>query len=802
MNNVAIIATLEEHISKLETELLHYKAERTHPASESTENTITVNGVPIAWQTDNGQCTFGGLPVAMMWVDTTLAGLLSGVQAMVGTERFALALQSEGRKSVDADWEVISLFDDFEAGFEAIANIATVAGWGRWQLISLDREKRTCVFRCYGSWEGRFQKTLGVHWGANMVAGKLAGYAGRLFNTNCWADQTHFLSKGDPFDEFFVHPSSRSVETEVENLLTSDQATRADMAVALKKLKQEVDDRIHAEQQLRLIQTELAQRVSERTEALAAANEELRRSELRFRSIIESSPMGVHIYELDENDNLIFQGANPAAEMSTNIDHDKLLGKTIEQAFPMVAETEIPKKCREVCHTGIPWNTSLVDDDDEKVKGLFEIYAFKTGEKTIAILFLDVSERVKSEREKEALMAELHRSKKMEALGLLAGGVAHDLNNILSGLVGYPELLSAMLPPDSPLRRPLSVIESSGLQASAVVQDLLTIARGAATTRKVVHLNELVEEYLLSPEFNKLRENHQHVAIITELDPDLLCISVSPVHIRKVLMNLVVNAMEAQKTAGDVIISTENRYMDQPLSGYDSIKVGEYVVLSVRDAGPGIDPEDLEHIFEPFYTKKQLGRSGTGLGLAVVWNCVKDHGGYIDIVSSPEGSCFNIYLNATRVCPDDEPTSEPPEMLRGSGERVLVVDDEPNQRELICRILNHMGYETQSVPDGIEACRFVEKNPVDLLVLDMIMPASISGLETYRRLLGIRPGLPAIIVSGYAETEDVKRTQALGAGAYLKKPVTMSSLAQAVHEELEKQKTPSPGTAISAPVSH
>jgi two-component system, cell cycle sensor histidine kinase and response regulator CckA len=210
-----------------------------------------VSGIDIEWSATKGTCTFEGLPVAMMWVDTTLAGVMSAVQAMVGTERFGLALQSEGRKSVEEDWKVISQYKKFRQGLKAIANIAAVAGWGEWKLVSLDEKKKQSRFRAKNTWEGRYQKALGVCWGSGMLAGKLAGYCSKLFGTNCWADQTAFIAKGSAYDEFIVKPSSRSIEQEIENLLASDEATRADMAVALRKLEHEIADRKQVEKSLR-----------------------------------------------------------------------------------------------------------------------------------------------------------------------------------------------------------------------------------------------------------------------------------------------------------------------------------------------------------------------------------------------------------------------------------------------------------------------------------------------------------------------------------------------------------------------
>jgi rsbT co-antagonist protein RsbR len=222
---------LEKRVKELESEV--------DPKSEH----IKVSGINIEWDTNQGTCAFENLPVAMMWIDTTLAGLMSGVQAMVGTERFSLALQSEGRNSVEDDWQVISKFSDFGDGFKAIANIAAVAGWGDWNLVSMDQDSKKCRFRVKNSWEGRYQRSLGVCWKSGMLAGKLAGYCSKYFGTNCWARQTAFIAKGDSYDEFIIEPSDRSIEMEIENLLVSDEATRADMAVALQKLREEVEDR-------------------------------------------------------------------------------------------------------------------------------------------------------------------------------------------------------------------------------------------------------------------------------------------------------------------------------------------------------------------------------------------------------------------------------------------------------------------------------------------------------------------------------------------------------------------------------
>jgi len=254
----------------------------------------------------------------------------------------------------------------------------------------------------------------------------------------------------------------------------------------------------------------------------------------------------------------------------------------------------------------------------------------------------------KAEEERIKLQDQLHRAQKMESLGLMAGGIAHDLNNILSGIVSYPELLLMDLPEDSTLRKPIKTIKESGMRAADVVADLLTIARGVAIGKEVLNLNGSVNEYLSSAEHQNLEKARSFVDFKTELDPDLLNLSGSPSHIKKTLMNLATNASEAIEGGGTVAISTMNRYLDEPLKGYEDVRTGEYVVLNVSDEGTGISPEDFEKIFEPFYTKKVMGRSGTGLGLAVVWNTVQDHNGYINVESSDTGTAFDLYFPVVR----------------------------------------------------------------------------------------------------------------------------------------------------------
>ncbi len=406
---------------------------------------------------------------------------------------------------------------------------------------------------------------------------------------------------------------------------------------------------------------------------------------------------------------------------------------------------------------------------------------------SIAVLAVlrDITERIRKEEELKNKEEKLIRLKKMEALGLLAGGVAHDLNNVLSGIVSYPELILMDLPEDSEIRQMIFTIQDSGKRAAAIVNELLMIARGASIKKKVMNLNAVISAYIRSPEHSKLLMFHPRVKVETNLERQLLNIEGSLMHFDKIVMNLVSNAAEAIEGDGKVIISTANRYLDQALHGYSEIPKGEYAVLTVEDDGPGIDQEDLYRIFEPFYTKKVMGRSGTGLGLTLVWNVVQDHGFHIDMISNKNGTRFDIYCNTTRDRPVDETSPLQLTHISGHGERILVVDDVKSQREITCAVLDRLGYTSESVSCGEEAVSYIEKNGgVDLLLIDMIMDPGMNGRETYEQIIKIQPAQKAIIASGFAETDDVRQVLAAGAAKFIRKPIIIQELGKAVKETL------------------
>ncbi|MEJ2285485.1 MAG: ATP-binding protein, partial [Desulfobacterales bacterium] len=351
----------------------------------------------------------------------------------------------------------------------------------------------------------------------------------------------------------------------------------------------------------------------------------------------------------------------------------------------------------------------------------------------------------------------------------------------------YPELLLMDLPEDSPLRQPILTIKESGQKAAAIVQDLLTLARRGVSVREVMNLNQLVEAYLNSPEHQQILEYHPGVTVETSLQADLLNIMGSPVHLSKTIMNLVSNAAEAMPNGGKISIRTDNRYVDSSLNCYEAVGEGDYATLTVSDRGIGISAEDIERIFEPFYTKKTMGRSGTGLGMAVVWGTVKDHNGSIDVQSElGVGSTFTLYFPITRKSLPAAKQCLSTEAYKGNGESILIVDDVKEQREIASGMLKKLGYNVTAVPSGEDALHYMQDNAPDLLVLDMIMQPGMDGLETYQKILQFHPEQKAVIASGFSESKKVKEAQNIGAGAYVKKPYSFEKIGMAVKGELMK----------------
>ena len=513
----------------------------------------------------------------------------------------------------------------------------------------------------------------------------------------------------------------------------------------------------------------------------------LRESEERFARFFRSTPVGTSITRFSDGQ---FADINDAFLVLFGYIREEVIGQNALK-LGMWANPQDRAKMFEVLQEQgrlQDFETMFRRKSGEIMDVLISAEVIEmAGQQYMLCLTHDITERKRAEEERRGLEDRLQRAEKMEALGTLAGGVAHDLNNVLGIVVGYSELLVDELIESGSARSKALEILKGGQRAGAIVQDLLTLARRGVSNRKALNLNNIVLEFLDSPEFAGISSYHPNIRLKTDLEAHLLNISGSAVHLSKSLMNLVSNAAEAMPQGGVITIKTGNQYLDKPVSGYDEVRESDYVVLSVSDMGQGIPANDMKRIFEPFYTKKVMGRSGTGLGLAVIWGTVKDHLGYINVGSQEgKGTTFTLYFPVTREEISREQVSISAAEYMGNGESILIVDDVKEQRELAGTMLEKLNYTVVTVSSGEEAVEYLKQNAVDLLVLDMIMDPGMDGLDTYAKVLEIHPRQRAIIVSGFSETKRVSRAQALGAGAYVKKPYLLEKLGLAVRKELDQ----------------
>lgn len=512
----------------------------------------------------------------------------------------------------------------------------------------------------------------------------------------------------------------------------------------------------------------------------------LRESELKFKTIFDVSPQVISISDLEGR----LLDTNEEYKKFSRLGLSEAKGRPLEDSFVLSAEQR-REIWRDLRKEGFVVGREVETKDLHGVPLTFLVFGrmiHMQASSFILVIFIDISPLKAAENEKLVLQEKLSRSTKMEAMGLMAAEVAHDLNNILSGIIGYPQLLLMEPNITEKQKEALKEILETGQRAAAVVSDLLTIARGVASTKVSLPVNDIINGYTNSPECKQLQEIFPSVKLELQLDPKAGNIIASQVHVTKVIMNLVSNAFEAMppdRTDGLVSISSRNITIGDRPSGFESsLEPGAYVLLTVSDNGPGIPAEDVNKIFEPFYSKKTKGRSGTGLGLAIVWNTINDHQAHLDVKTGPEGTTFKLYFKRTEEKASVAAAKHKLEEYKGAGQRILVVDDVDIQRKLASKMLSTLGYEPVAVSSGEAAVEFLKKEDVDLVILDMIMHPGMNGRETYGAIMEFKPHQKAIIASGMAETEEVAKAQAMGAGQFVNKPYTIEALAAAVQKAL------------------
>jgi PAS domain S-box-containing protein len=505
----------------------------------------------------------------------------------------------------------------------------------------------------------------------------------------------------------------------------------------------------------------------------------LRESEARFRSIVESSPMGVHLYRLDPDGRLVLTGANPASSRILGFDASGLVGLSLEEAFPSLSQGGVPDRYRRICREGGALSSDDLPVSDPRLEGRVQLHAFQTAPGMMAVMFLDVTAKRRAEAERRALEEQLRHSQKMEAVGRLAGGIAHDFNNLLMVIMGHGELLRRSLGPEDPRQRKLEQVLGASDRASRLVRQLLAFSSRQVMEPQVVDLGEVVRETarMLRPLLG------EDVRVTTRVEASLWRARVDPAQVEQVLVNLAVNARDAMPAGGALSLEAANVEVD----GAGPVAPGGYVALYVRDTGHGMDEATRAKVFEPFFTTKTRS-GGTGLGLAMVYGIVQQSGGHIDLETARgEGTTFRILF--PRHDGELRPAAPRPLPARrgASGETVLGAEDEPAIRNLACEMLQAQGYTAIGARSGEEALALAGRAEagIDLLLTDVVMPG-MSGRELVERFRELRPRARVLFMSGYAGDDLTSRGVAEEGAHFIPKPFTPELLAERVREALDR----------------
>jgi two-component system, cell cycle sensor histidine kinase and response regulator CckA len=517
--------------------------------------------------------------------------------------------------------------------------------------------------------------------------------------------------------------------------------------------------------------------LTDRVQAEAA----LRESEATFRNIVQASPMGIHLYRLDDDDRLIFVGANPAADRLLGVDNSRYNGMICEDAFPALRETDIPERYRRAARFGETWQTEYIRYADGSIAGAFEVHAFQMAPGKAAVLFHEISARKRAEEEREKLQVQLIQAQKMESVGRLAGGVAHDFNNMLSVIIGHCELALRGLESGHPLYAGLQNIRMAAERSADLTRQLLAFARKQTVAPKVLDINTTVAGML-----EMLRRLiGEDIDLVWQPGSSPGQVHIDPSQLDQILVNLFVNARDAIGDTGKVTIETDVVTIDERYRA-DHVEAvpGTYVLLAVSDDGCGMDAATLSHLFEPFFTTKEMGK-GTGLGLATVYGIVKQNKGFINVYSEPgQGTTFKIYL----PCHDAGPVSSVEEaagQAATGSETILLVEDEPMILEMATAMLERLGYTVLAASDPAQAIRLAGEHDgaIQLLMTDVVMP-EMNGRLLANQLRPLLPGLRCLFMSGYTANV-IAHHGVLDEGVhFIQKPFTLQALAAKIREAL------------------
>lgn len=536
----------------------------------------------------------------------------------------------------------------------------------------------------------------------------------------------------------------------------------------LKRLSQAV---VHAIEEKRVLQ--------ERYEAEQA----LRESEERYRTLVHTLPDALVLADMEGN--IIYESPSALRLFGWDLEKDAVGRNFLDWIHP--GDHAKILDAIQTLRSGLNLRgQELLFLKKDKSTFWGELSASGTRDAQGAVtgflaLIRDISDRKQSEEEKAQLQAQLLQSQKMDSIGRLAGGVAHDFNNMLSVILGYSELIQTQLNANDPIRNDVEQIEKAGRRAKDITQQLLAFSRKQIIEPTIIDLNERIHSIRKSLG----RLIGEDISLEFSPGPDLRKIRFDHSQLDQILINLAANARDAMPQGGRLKIETSNVFLDEAFCReHLGFAAGDYVVLTVADNGIGMDRETLAHAFEPFFTTKAIGK-GTGLGLATVYGIVAQGGGFIEAESEPgRGSLFRIYFPSITENAFADPAQKGFTICSGAG-NILVVEDDNLVRRMTVALLKSIGYKVHEAASARDALQYCEEgdNAVDLLITDVVMP-ELSGAELRDRIQAVRPGLRVLFISGYA-SDVVAHHGIKDEGAnFIRKPFTMNELAKAVQNIL------------------
>jgi len=508
----------------------------------------------------------------------------------------------------------------------------------------------------------------------------------------------------------------------------------------------------------------------------------LRESENRYRNLVSYSPFAVLV---NSGDRVVLANKACLALFGAH-DEKELLGKSPYELFHPDFHGKIRERIRLLRERGepVPLMEEKVVRLDGKVVDVEVIAApfSLKGENDIHVILRDMSVSKQLEQEREKLTEQLYHAQRMEDIGRLIGGVAHDFNNHLTAIIGCSQIILNKLSSDSELRGFAEMVCSAGEKAAGITQSLLAFSRKQALEMRPVDVRVIIENIA------KLMKRliGEDVELELEQGDEPLFVNGDVGRMEQVLMNLATNARDAMPEGGTITIRTQHVRLDREfMSVYGWGRPGDYALISFSDTGCGIPADMREKIFEPFFTSKDAGK-GTGLGLSIVHGIIQQHGGHIRLESSPDkGATFLVYLPLLPEMPMQEKREAPPEVRRGN-EAILVCEDESSVRRLMRLVLEDNGYSVLEAVDGVEAVEVFrrEGERLDLVILDVVMP-KMSGMAVFNDIRGLRPDMRVIFTSGYTP-ESIDRSGVFDMGVpFIPKPVAPGLLLKIVRETLD-----------------